>query len=359
MRCSIVFVAALVTAWSCALEQSSAQAPGAEAAEVHGAPQPPAAAQPPPPPAQALDSNLEAFEYDEAIRVALQEFKLEHWAEARISFSRAHAIRPNARTLRGLGLTCFQSRRYVDSIEYIEQALVHRVQPLTPQMRQDLERVLVQARQFVTPARLMFSADSADVQIDDKPSRPLARDSVVLLDPGAHEIHVTASGFETATRNLIAEGSAQIDLRFALTRSTPSPGSAAQPTPVAALPPPALIREPEPRVPPSPPAEKSDAIAPWILVAASGAVAVTGGVLLGVAFANKSDVEHPDSKRPVWSEYRSSYDSGKVFFPLSAALIAVGVAGIGAGLAWKFWPEAESSPSLAVEPGGLRVSGHL
>jgi hypothetical protein len=334
----LVLAAALVTALSILTTKLAAQAPG----------------------------SAEATAYDETIRAALQEFKLEHWAEARILFGRAHAIRPNARTLRGLGLTCFESRRYVDAIEYLEQALVHPVQPLPPAMRQDLERLLVQSRQFVTPARLLFGPESAEVQIDDRPAQPLPREFVVLLDPGTHEILVTASGFEPGLRRITVEGSDPIDVRFALTPTAPLPPPLAAaplapaPEPLPTIPPPIQIVPPPSAASSDAPAE-SDDLAPWIVVAASGAVVVAGGVFLGVAVSSKTRVEHPDAQ-PVWSDYRSSYDNGKTFFPLSAVLLAVGITGVAAGLTWKFWPADDSSEpaaTLGLQPGGLFVSGHL
>jgi hypothetical protein len=334
----LVLAAALVTALSIPTTQLAAQAPGSTGATA----------------------------YDETIRTALQEFKLEHWAEARILFGRAHAIRPNARTLRGLGLTCFESRRYVDAIEYIEQALVHPVQPLTAAMRQDLERLLVQARQFVTPARLLFAPESAEVQIDDRLAQALPRESVVILDPGTHEILVTASGFEPGLRRVTVEGSDPVAVRFALTPIRPPMAAAPlAPAPVAPEPlpsiPPPIQAPPPPTTASNGASEEPDDLAPWIVVAASGAVVVAAGVFLGVAVSSKTRVEHPDAQ-PVWSDYRSSYDNGKTFFPLSAVLFAVGITGAAAGLTWKFWPAddgAAPATTIGLQPGGLLVSGHL
>lgn len=46
--------------------------------------------------------------YRDAIDTALQEMGLGNYEEAREQFARAHALSPNARTLRGLGISEFE-----------------------------------------------------------------------------------------------------------------------------------------------------------------------------------------------------------------------------------------------------------
>src|SRR5262245_37583743 len=88
--------------------------------------------------------------YEETVQRALQEFALEHWAEAKVLFTQAQTLRPNARVLRGLGLVCYELRQYAQAIEYFEAALVNGVQPLTPEMTQDVHTFLARAREFVS-----------------------------------------------------------------------------------------------------------------------------------------------------------------------------------------------------------------
>lgn len=50
--------------------------------------------------AQASDSS----EYEQLVDKGIAEYRAGHWEESRSLFEQAHAINPNARTLRGLGL---------------------------------------------------------------------------------------------------------------------------------------------------------------------------------------------------------------------------------------------------------------
>ena len=49
-------------------------------------------------------------EYEAMITDGLAEFQAQRYAEARALFERAHALSPNARTLRGIGMVAFEMR---------------------------------------------------------------------------------------------------------------------------------------------------------------------------------------------------------------------------------------------------------
>src|SRR3954462_10962838 len=98
---------------------------------------------------RAEDSLRDSPEYKELIRKALQEYQLGNWAEAKVFFSDAHVLFPNARTLRGLGLTTYALRDYVQAIGYFEASLRNPVQPLSPQLQAGVRELLDQALRFV------------------------------------------------------------------------------------------------------------------------------------------------------------------------------------------------------------------
>jgi hypothetical protein len=293
-----------------------------------------------------------AASYDATIKRALQEFNLEHYSEAKVLFLQANALKPNARALRGLGLTCYESRQYVDAIGYFEQALGHPQQPLTPVMRQDMESLLAQTRQFVSRAEIAVEPRDAEISVDGAPAARRDAEAELLLDPGTHELVVSASGFEPEARRVTAEGGNTIRARVVLKPLSLPPVVAANIDTVAA---PDLT----PRAAPA--ATQPDALGPYIVMGASGVVAVAGGVLLAVAATNKHRVEHPE-KNPVWSDYESQYDSGKLLFPLGAVMLGAGLAGVAAGLTWRFWPtrsESATPVTWLIQPGFVSVSGRM
>jgi hypothetical protein len=295
--------------------------------------------------------------YDELIRRALQEFKLGHWTEARIYFANAHALQPNARTLRGLGLACYEARSYVEAIAFFEQSLANQQQPLTPGMRDECSRLLAQARQFVANAKIELEPANVELLLDSRPIQ-LGPDASVLLDPGQHEFLARAEGFEPATETVRAEGGDVLSVHLHLKPIVPNaPLAPAQDSPFLQVPVEETV-SPATKPPPSKAAE----LAPWIVIGASGAVAVTGVIFLGVAASDKSAAEHPDAGA-TWADVQHATKQGRAFFPLGFVLLGTGLAGVAAGCLWKLWPTLTErqvgAANIRLTPGGVVVSGTL
>jgi hypothetical protein len=301
--------------------------------------------------ADDVSGQVPSTQYEETIQRGLHEFALEHWVEAKVLFAQAHALRPNARTLRGLGLACYELRQYVQAIEYFEAALVNGMQPLTPEMTSDVHTFLARAREFVSHIRLEVQPLTAELVIDGQPPPRLGADGSYSLDPGSHEIVVSAAGFEPHSRTLFAEGGKTMRLIVAL---KPLRSSYEAPAPLSA--PAASTGSKSPAEAPEP-----SYLGPWLLVGISGTVAVAGGVMLGVAAANKDRVENADGDA-VWSDYAGSYETGNALFPIGSVMLGVGLAGVAAGLGWRFMisPETpQSGAALQVSPCCVRISGRL
>jgi hypothetical protein len=299
--------------------------------------------------AQSSQARAEdAAAYHDAIGRALQEFNLGHWTEAKVFFREAHARRPSARTLRGIGLASYESRNYVDAIDYLGQALVSSVQPLTADMRNAATKLIEQSRQFVMRAEIELSPNAAELFVDGKPVR-LASDGSTLLDPGEHELSVVAAGYTTLQRRVNTEGGSSRQLHFVL---KPKPVVAAR---VASEVQPHVVRlheaapEPEPE-----PGSDSESLLPWLAIGASVAVVATGGVLLGLGLADKSAVEDTRDGGS-WAAKKSANERAVPLQMAGGVMIGVGVAGLAASLAWQLWPEDERALTLYVAPGGLTL----
>ena len=286
-------------------------------------------------------------EYKELIRNALEEYGLGHWTEARVYFGKAHALAPNARTLRGLALVSHESRRYVEAVSFAEQALADPIQPLTPPMQRELRELIDQSRAFVARVKIASDPSGAELQIDGQ-ALVQAEDGAILLDAGEHELVAGAPGYETHSRTLQVQGGTEIRFDIALT-----------PKPVSLTPPPNAAPAAAPLAEAGD-ATGSTAIAPYVVIGASAAVAVAGGVLLALASADKSKVE--DSAAGTnWSEIRGAYERAPTFFAIGWTMLGVGVAGLAGGLSWKLWGQSPSDRSpnarLQVTPGAVRVTG--
>jgi PEGA domain len=279
--------------------------------------------------------------YEQAIRQAVDEYSLGHWTEARVFFARAHAIHPNARTLRGLGLSCYESRHYVEALGYLEPALRSQVQPLTAAMRSDLARVVAQAHASV--GRLSLAAQPSDARVElDGQLVQVRAGQPLWLDPGEHELQLSAAGFAPLTRSIQAAAGDDIRLQLELEPGA-LPELNAQLAPAAD----------------APAAVSGAGQAASLVVSAGALLVVVGGVLVGVAAADRASVQHP-GERATWNDVQSAYHRGRTFFPLGFTLAGVGVAGIAAGLTWKFWPASrEREVTLRVSPLALQLAGRL
>jgi hypothetical protein len=203
--------------------------------------------------------------YREAVDAAIAEHEAGNFAESRALFGRAHALFPNARSLRGLGMADFELRNYASSIDYLQQALASPVKALEGELRSETEQLLARARGFVGRFRLRLQPPDAVVTLDTTvvaPSMTSASGQLVLA-VGDHTLEVSAQGRVSERRVLRVTGGEDATLEFNL------PEQAAI-TPQA-------VTSAEPR------AQSSSVLAsPW-LWAAVGVVVVGAAVGIGVA----------------------------------------------------------------------------
>src|SRR6185369_16308176 len=130
-------IAALLLAMMIPVAHSAAQiriaSPPSAGPSSAPQPQPQAQAQPQsaaPPPA-AAGTETPADEYNRLIREGLAEYEARNWPEALTLFERAHAVQPNARTLRAIGNVAFEMRRYTKAIDALRASLADGRKPLT------------------------------------------------------------------------------------------------------------------------------------------------------------------------------------------------------------------------------------
>ena len=202
--------------------------------------------------------------YREAIDAAIVEHEARHFAESRALFGRAHALFPNARSLRGLGMADFELRNYAVSIEELQAALASTVKPLDAELRRDTEQLLARAKGFVGRFRLNLRPPTATVTLSGAALAPEAT-SQVVLSVGDYTLEVSAPGYVSERRELRVIGGEDAQLDFTL------PQQAAV-APVATA----------PAAPPATESSSSVLSSPW-LWAAVGAVVVGTAIGIGVA----------------------------------------------------------------------------
>ena len=236
---------------------------------------------------RALAQDAEPQAYRTTIDDAVREFSSGHWEEARALFKRAHEVLPNARTLRGMGMAAFEMRMYTAAIRELDAALRDTRKPLEGDLRAQVSRLMVKAREFVGRVKLELEPPEARLLIDGKEPE-FEPDGSVLLDVGTHVISANADRYKPTNLRMSVEGGMESTVRVPLEPLiTMQAGVPAidpnKPPPEAAAPPP----------PPPERHEQShlDTIA-WVALAGAAAFGITGGVMYFVVGQGKyADVE--------------------------------------------------------------------
>lgn len=153
--------------------------------------------------------------YRAAVDEAVSEFEAGNFEEARSLFSKAHAVYPNARSLRGLGITEFELRNYGECIRYLQESLTSTVRPLEGDLLKDTEELLARAKGFVARLALEVSPGVASVLVDGVPVE-VAEGGTLILQVGDHTIEVQAERFKPERRHVSVKGGEEQKLTIVL-----------------------------------------------------------------------------------------------------------------------------------------------
>lgn len=178
---------------------------------------------------------VDSPQYRKLVADGLQEFDRGNWEEANALFEQAHAINPNARTLRALGLCAFEARRYTESLQYLNAAMTDTRKPLTAKQRDELQESIDRAGHYVGGLRLTVDPPEATVRIDGK---------AVLVDPqkdiivnaGTLEVEVSAPDYKTEVRRVRIGSQAHEALSVQLSPIRAEPSAPPEPAPLAPAP---------------------------------------------------------------------------------------------------------------------------
>jgi hypothetical protein len=132
--------------------------------------------------------------FEQVVSEGLRAYQAGEYVEARASFERAHALSPSARTLRVLGMTAVELRRFTAARVELEAALVDTRQPLTESQRAEVAQMLTWLGSTLASVRVLVQPEAAHISVDGQAQE--SHDSRLLLEPGARELRVEADGYE-------------------------------------------------------------------------------------------------------------------------------------------------------------------
>jgi hypothetical protein len=287
--------------------------------------------------------------YRELVREGLQEFDRGNWSEAYAAFKRAHAVFPNARTQRSLGVSAFEARRYVTALDHLRAALEDGRRPLTPEQRAEVESFIARADGYVARLSLTVTPLEATVAVDGGAAVPVSAETELLLDPGIHDLVFTAPGSESERIRLEVVAGEQRPLHVtlrdpAVTAGTPARGSASV--------------EPTMRVEADRPPAR---LGPYLVLGAGGALLIGAAVTGLLAQSAADELEDNCDQNGCDPSLETTRDRGEALETATNVLLGVGAAAVVAGGVW--WllqsasaPDERASAAFGCGPTGCAVS---
>jgi hypothetical protein len=281
--------------------------------------------------------------YDPMIDSAVAEFTAGRWQEARALFLEAHALYPNARTLRGIGMTSYELRDYPEAVEALEASLAAERRPLTEEQRGQVRTLLEQAHAFIgrfvvpaAPEGSRLYVDDARVDIDESwPAAP----ATIVLGVGAHTVEIRGETGAVASTRILVRGRTETELDIDLSPLTPRAE------------PPALVAAPASVDP-----------APFIVLGAGLGVAVVGALLYGAGWADIGTVQTGGRD---WVELVDAYNRAPILTGAGAALLGVGLGAAVVGAIWSIvlgstsGPDSRQTVRLRIGPGSAGLEGQF
>jgi PEGA domain len=210
--------------------------------------------------------------YDAAIDEALAAFERGQFSESRELFLRAHKIFPSARTLRAMGKTEYELKRFDEAAAHLSLALESNVRPLTDEQRRETETLLMKSQDFLATYTLRLEPPSAELRLDGTPVGLDANNSLRLII-GEHVLDAQAPGYEPWQRELSVRPRENTQLAVTLTPLAKPP-----PAGVAAS---SIAQDAQPR-------HDHPRRRRWLIWTSVG-VLVAAGVITGVVLALNRD----------------------------------------------------------------------
>jgi tetratricopeptide (TPR) repeat protein len=311
--------------------------------------------------ASAQDAGPEPAGYQDAIQMAVEEFSAGQWAEARALFQKAHGLMPNARTFRGLGMTNFELREYIDALGYLNAALNDTRKALTEEQKKQTQELIDRARLYVAQFQITLTPPEATVMLNRAPVD--VSSGWLFLKIGDYELTARAPGYDDLVMNLKVQGGENLTLPLVLQQTAQAAA------PVAVVPAAAPVVTPPPATPtqPAPPAATASSSGPsaWAWVTAGGALAFVGAGVALTIHSNNSYEKLEDLCSPVCSEQQKD-DSGVALADTLkvASFITAGALATTSVLLFVFTgggEESASAPSarLGIGPGAVQFSGRF
>jgi len=160
-------------------------------------------------------STTDDASYDAVLDRALSAHETGALDEAWALMQQAHALEPNARTLRALGVIAFSRGQLMLAARHLTASLTDERRALSPRLRDSVQSLLEDCSQRFARVELYLEPEAAALRIDGEPAA-LEESGALWLMPGAYDVEVAAAGFVTRRWRLRANAAGEVQIHVAL-----------------------------------------------------------------------------------------------------------------------------------------------
>lgn len=281
-----------------------------------------------PPEVRAEAEGQDSPTYRRAVERAVEAYGAGQLSLAHDEFAKAHALYPNARTLRGLGSIELELKDYVAAARHLDEALRSQVLTLEGPLRAAAEGALREANQHVARVGVSIEPASAEVRLDGE---PITAGEATIVAPGEHALEASAPSFAAHAQKITLSAGREEWVSVALERTRLSGDDP--------------FDDGRPR---------ARTLGPWLLVGAGGA-ALAGGIVMLALLPGKIG-EMDDAER--YDDWVAARNDARLLLGTGIALAGAGALATAGGLWWRH-RRAHADVQVTLTPYGVLAHGRF
>lgn len=289
-------------------------------------------------------SGSASDEASKRFRSGVAFFKSKDFAAAMVEFKRAYELVPNYSVLYNLGQTARELKDYALALTAYERYLREGDTKIQAARRKEVTTAIEELRGKVGKIKVVTNVSGAEIAVDDITVGASPLPESVVVNIGRRKVSATLRGYAPAQRVLDVAGQEEATATLELTKI-----GAAKVEPSGPVGP-----------PPPPPVLKTPTIV-WVMLSATGALAVATGVTGGLAVSARGGLQSELGKFPGDPKAIAAAQGQTQTFAVTTDVLG-GLAlasAITTTVLYLVAPRAEEKPktTVGISPTGLVVQG--
>lgn len=230
--------------------------------------------------AAASASGSASDEASKRFRSGVAFFKSKDFAAAMVEFKRAYELVPNYSVLYNLGQTARELKDYALALTAYERYLREGDTKIQAARRKEVTAAIEELRGKVGRIKVVTNVSGAEIAVDDITVGASPLPESVVVNIGRRKVSAALRGYAPVQRVLDVAGQEETTATLELTKIGP-----------------AKVEPSGPVAPPPPPVLKTPTVV-WVMLSATGALAVATGVTGGLAVSARGGLQSELGKFP-------------------------------------------------------------